>query len=616
MRRRSERWLLLALWLALALTTPTARAQETDALRLRALDAGDFPQVTLWFDAFSDDGFLTQAQVADVLAIEDMQPRPVDDLQLLKPGVRLVVAINLGPQLALRDAEGVSRLDKVFSALDTWAAQQPANSPDLWSLVGPGGPLALHQPPADWREALAAYQPDARNAQPDLRAFSFAVDAALDAPPDPLMKTVLLLITPHLEGEALATLENQQQRALDAGLPVLIWWVDSEAYLSHSGTLALQNLAAASGGRFSAFDEETAFLPPEDFLESSRYVWQATYGSALTTSGEHSFGLALTLPDGRQLVSDTRSLLLDIAPPNPIFVTPPTQIVRQVPPEAEYDLAALEPKAQPLEILVEFPDGHPRGLVRSTLYVDDQIAAENFGPPFERFTWDLSQYTSSGQHTLRVEVVDELGLSQLTVPWTVTVTVVQPPRGLLGTITRHRTTIIWGALGGAMLLAAILLIGSNRRQQRRTMPAAAPAPTEPIARPRRTTPRFRARRSAPSAGAFLRHYSGDGSGASQRIIPLEGQEITFGTDPVKAQVVLDDPSVSALHARIVRAEDGYRLYDLDSVAGVWLNYAPVPPAGIRLRAGDVIHFGRVGYRFALEREFTPPQPTVQGGNDD
>ncbi len=614
MRRRPD-WVGLILLLALlALGGTAAQAQETDFLRLRAVDAAEFPQVTLWFDAFANERFITQARPADVLAIEDMQPRPVEDLELLQPGVRLVVAVNLGPQLALRDEEGVSRLEKVFAVLDDWAAAQPADSTDLWSLIGPGGALALHQPPSDWREALAAYQPDARNTEPDLRALSFALDAALDAPPDPLMKTVVLLISPHLEGEALTLLENQQQRALEANIPVLVWWVDSEAYAEHSGTLALQTLAAASGGQFTAFDEATAFTPPEAFLDSWRYVWRLTYRSALTSAGEHSFGVALTLPDGRQLVSDTRPLLLEIAPPNPILVTPPTQIVRQIPPETAYEVEALEPKTQELEILIEFPDGHPRNLVRTTLYVDDQIVAENFSPPFDRFSWDLRPYTTSGQHVLRVEAVDELGLSQVTVPWTVTVTVVQPPRGVLGTLTRYRTEITWGAIGGAGLLAALLLLGSLRRRGRKPTPepaAAPPLPTASSAAEKRT--RWRTRRGASPSGVYLQPY---GEGAGSRPIPLDGAEVTFGSDPVKARVILDDPSISALHARIVRETEGYRLLDADSLAGVWLNFAPVPPGGVLLRAGDVVHFGRLGYRFWLGKISSPPRPQILQEQED
>ena len=38
-------------------------------------------------------------------------------------------------------------------------------------------------------------------------------------------------------------------------------------------------------------------------------------------------------------------------------------------------------------------------------------------------------------------------------------------------------------------------------------------------------------------------------------IPLE-KEMTFGTDPVQAMRVLDDPSIAPLHARIKQLEDG------------------------------------------------------------
>ncbi len=569
-----------------------AQAQGTDFVRLRALDATSFPQITLWFDAFVAGQFWQQVTAEDLLAIEDLQPQPIDSLELLKPGVRLVVAVNLGPQLALRDEEGISRLEKVFAVLDDWAARQPAESADLWSLVSPNGAIVAHEPPATWREALAAYQPDPRNAQPDLRALAFALDTALDTPPDPLMQTVILLITPHLEGEALRQLENQQQRALDGDIPLLIWWVDSAAYEQHSGTLALQTLAASTNGRFATFDEATIFAPEEAFLEDRRYVWQVTYRSALQTGGEHGFSLALTLPDGRQLVSNTRNLLLEVQPPNPILITPPAQILRQVPPGAEFSLAALQPTEQALEILVEFPDGHPRSLVRTTLYVDDQIVDENFDPPFEQFTWDLSTYQTSGQHIVRVEVVDELGLSQLTAPWAVTVTVIQPPAGVLGWLTRHRVAFTWGAVGGAGLLAALILAVSWRnttQRRQKGQSAALPQPTRPLKRPFGS----RVRRSAPPSTAMLRPYHGSG-----RSIPLIGTEITLGADPVKAQIVLDDPSIAPLHARIVREADGlYRLYDADSVAGVWLNYAPVPTVGATLQAGDVIHFGALAYRF-------------------
>ena len=77
-------------------------------------------------------------------------------------------------------------------------------------------------------------------------------------------------------------------------------------------------------------------------------------------------------------------------------------------------------------------------------------------------------------------------------------------------------------------------------------------------------------------------------------IPLAEKDMTFGTDPVQSMRVLDDPSISPLHARIKQTEDGsFIIYDHGSVAGTWVNYEPVTREGRRLAHGDRIHFGQL-----------------------
>jgi len=73
-----------------------------------------------------------------------------------------------------------------------------------------------------------------------------------------------------------------------------------------------------------------------------------------------------------------------------------------------------------------------------------------------------------------------------------------------------------------------------------------------------------------------------------------------------AGIVLDDPSVSGMHARMIRlAGGGYLLRDQGSVAGTWINFRPVPNDGAQLDHEDLIHLGRVGLRFRLA---SPPPP--------
>ena len=83
--------------------------------------------------------------------------------------------------------------------------------------------------------------------------------------------------------------------------------------------------------------------------------------------------------------------------------------------------------------------------------------------------------------------------------------------------------------------------------------------------------------------------------ASQRCTNPSGEkDMTFGTDPVQSKRVLDDPSISPLHARIKRTEDGsFIIYDHGSIAGTWVNFEPITREGRRLAHGDRIHFGQL-----------------------
>ena len=84
------------------------------------------------------------------------------------------------------------------------------------------------------------------------------------------------------------------------------------------------------------------------------------------------------------------------------------------------------------------------------------------------------------------------------------------------------------------------------------------------------------------------------------LISLIGMDLVLGRDASISAAHLDDPSVNALHARLIRLASGdYLLRDQGSVAGTWVNYQQVPERGKILRQGDVIHLGRVEYQFQL-----------------
>ena len=96
-----------------------------------------------------------------------------------------------------------------------------------------------------------------------------------------------------------------------------------------------------------------------------------------------------------------------------------------------------------------------------------------------------------------------------------------------------------------------------------------------------------------------------------KIIPMTLTEIVFGSDPDSADILVDDPAVEAIHARLWCNDRGeFYIADIDSVAGTWLNYSPVSPDGERLRHGDLLHIARNGFRFTESKTGNGHQPRV------
>ena len=115
----------------------------------------------------------------------------------------------------------------------------------------------------------------------------------------------------------------------------------------------------------------------------------------------------------------------------------------------------------------------------------------------------------------------------------------------------------------------------------------------------------------PDAPAYLVRLKSNGEPMTGNPIPLIEKDNSFGNDPVQAEIILDDPSISPLHARVQRTETNeFILMDNGSTAGTWLNYELVPREGIVLSHGDVVHFGQLMYRFTLKKPLADTEPKI------
>lgn len=628
MRRLLRLLLLLSL---LAWTQAFVHAQTAAYAEIARIDAADFPQVSALVDVYNADGaFISGLKPGVFTVYEDGQVRPADSLREIEVPVQVVVAVNPGPPLAIRDSNGVARYERVVEALRLWAQAQPGESLDDLSLVSLSGSLINHSNITDWFVSLNSFKPDFRNSTANLQTLAIALDTVNAPTPQPGMKRAVLFITPRMDNPDIAdTVAPLIQRAVDSKVRVFVWFIDAEEFHTSPSAEAFQLLARQTGGGFFAFSRAETFPDPASYFAPLRAIYEVKYTSALTTPGEHALGLSVKAQDTEITASD-RTFSIDVQPPNPIFVSPPLQITRQPPADDPYNAEALEPSQQPLEIIVEFPDGHPRDIVRTTLYVDGQVAAENTEEPFTAFTWDYSAITESGQHQIVVEAEDALGLKKSSIATPVTFTVILPPGGLEAFTARYRSELVTGSIvfAGLALLGILLrsrvrnIPESRRRKARRAKedPLTQPvvALTEPpvsATKKAKTQPRFGWMGARPGrippAPAYLVRLADGGEPASGAPIPLTEKETTFGTDPVQSIYVLDDPSIAPLHARLKQGADGtYTLLDQGSVAGTWVNFEAVTREGMRLKHGDRIHFGRLSYRFDLGQPPAESEPRV------
>ena len=602
------------------------RAQSVATTELTLVDAQGFPTVTALLEVFDEQGQpITGLGPEDVTVLEDNQPYPVSELVESTPPAQIVVAINPGPALAVRDGLGMERIRHVREVLTGWAGARPTDNPDDLSLVSIAGPIITHAKPDAWAISLNAFQPDFRSTTPNVQLLSIALNTVNEGTPLPGMKRAILIITPHMDDANIDLLLNDVgEQALASKVRIFVWFVDSDLYFNTASATAFKALALQTGGDYFAFSGPEILPDPETYFSPLRHLYSLNYNSTLTTSGEHSLAAEVQTAAGA-ITSESLTFSLEVQPPNPILVMPPAQIVRQAPQDDPFNTKLLLPEEQDLEIIVEFPDNHPRPLARTTLYVDGKPVAQNESEPFDAFLWNLSGYTDSAEHTLVVEAVDILGMSKASMGAEVMVTVVHPPSGIQAFLTRYRLYIATGAIavaGGILLI--VLLSGRLRIRSRRERRADRKRYTDPVTQPvniQQAEPPSKKKQAARTswtrgervqdAPAYLTRLRIDGEPMTGNPIPVAEQEITFGTDPVQATHVLDHPSIAALHARLKRTEGGdFLLLDNHSVAGTWVNYDPIPKGGRALKHGDVVHFGQLMYRFSLKNPPADAEPKI------
>jgi len=618
---------------------PTA-AQTASTATLTPPDISAFPHLTAFLDVHDPTGaFVHNLTPQDVNLQENGVQVPDSELQEQKPGVQFVIAITPGAPFAIRDALGVSRYEYLLQGIlaGTWD-DQPSGVDDL-SLLTLGGPQLIHTADtAELRSALEDYQPNDPNAIPSLEVLASALDVAADPTPRPGMERAVLFITPPQLTDVSVGLQSIAASATQQNIRIYVWLVSPQEYFDLPEAGQLRTLAEQTRATFFAFSHDEPVPDLETLLEPLRYVYRLAYDSHIATAGPQQVAAQVTIGT-EQVITPVQTFELNLKPPAPSLIDPPAQITRTFPaqptPAASGNEAELTPTEQLLQVQVIFPDGYDRPLARTTLFVDGAFAAENTSQPFDQFAWDLRPYTQDGVHTLRVEVADSLGLTGESTEVSVQISVPRPTQGVIVAFSRQRLLVAGLiVLLSASVLALVLILGGRirpklapgqvrplagssektrpvgyrERMRQRSDPVTQPVkiavepPTKAKPRPvawKDRLPWLQRKEMPPTAIAFLAPLMGSDGATLPTPLLVTAEDVTLGRDPLQSSLVISDPSVEAVHARLHHEGETFLITDAGSVAGTWVNYVLVPPQGMRLEHADIVHIGRVGFRFKL-----------------
>lgn len=634
MRNRTRGLMLLLILILLIPISAFAQDEQGASASLSPPNTEAYPLIEAYLKIQdSVGGFIHGIQAGDVRVLEnDVLISPTTFTQL-STGVQFVTALNPGRSFALRNSHGISRYDFLTEALSDWTRRRSGSTIDDLTLLVSDGPQVSHVAnPNDWLSVLDKVDTEtARDQEPNLDILSRAIDLASDTTPRPGMGRAVLFVTPPMEGAFNLPLEDLISRANQHDVRINVWMVSSEGAYTPQAAEGLVSLAERTGGEFYAYTGENPIPDPESYLEPLRYAYRLEYISQIRESGEHQLAVEVQTPFGN-ITSPTQNFEISVQPPDPAFVLPPLEIVREPPinvGRARSDDTPIQdyvPTEQEIQVLVSFPDERTRPLVRTTLYVDGEVVDENNAPPFERLNWDLQNYTSSDSHLLRVETEDVLGMVGSSMETLVHVSVIIPEQSPWLWI-YDNVPILSGMavlLAGAVLFLVLVLggrlqprvLGRLRRARRKIDPVTEPVTVAEESAPRRL-PQWvnrlhwpqRSGETKPQAYLSRILESDDISPATP--IPLTLDETILGSDPDQSTFVLNDPSVEDIHARLIRkAEGSFRLADEGSIAGTWINYTPVSQEGTKLEHGDLVHIGRVGFRFTLRKPTRVRKPVI------
>lgn len=599
---RGEFWgdLLVTLLLMICLLPVHGiQAQDTlAAIQITSVDNSNFPEIVLDYKGLN----LSEAlptDPADVEIIEDGQTITPTSLEEHYQGVHFAVALNPDSSLTIRGGDSQPYNLAMIEALKTVGPEPENARNNRYSFFSnPEVSLVETQEYAAWVANFADFETIPQDESASLSSLELAVSALEHSGLN--LDTVLVYITPYLDFRVLPEFYSLLDRVGQLGVEIKVWIVMSPRVVGSSYETELQTAIQKRGGTLTHLTGTEVVPDPRNYMEGKGRTFTAHYQSKVRTSGEYELLVRANFEQSPTLQSAPVTLSLDIQPTELSFINPPASL------EILYNNdASFQPALLPLEVLIEFPDGYPRSILNSTLFVNGEQVATNAQPPYGSFVLDLAAYVGETELKLEVRLQDEFGLQGRTPVQTIALDVLKPESSLKGTW--YTRPWLWL---GLLALAGVVAFLVFRKPFPKRKPTEEHDKDEPKAE--------KIAEKAPLTSPVLEKTFGNLTGldpdqtpSAQKPHLLAKEIILIGRDPSLANLVLDNPSIEPLHAEIHFFADGrIRLTDFNSTSGTYVNFKPVGTHGTSLQHADLIHFGSLLFRFnsATRTQSTPPKP--------
>lgn len=579
---------LLVILLLLVFLLPTLPIQAQDnqpAIQITSIDNSNFPEIVLEYKGLhlSED---LPTDPADVEIIEDGQSITPSLLEEQYQGMHFAVAINPDSSLSIRGGDSKPYNLAIIGALKTIGPEPENARNNRYSFFSnPEISLVETDDYTAWAALFSDFETIPQEISASLSSLELAVSALEHS--SLTMDTVLVYVTPYLDYRILPEFSALIEQAGQLGVKTQVWMVMSPRVLASSYTTEMQTALQNIGGTFTPLTGSEIVPDPRAYMEGKGRTFTAYYQSQIRTSGEYELQVRANFDQSPTLQSSPAILSLDVRPTRLSFINPLDTL------EILYNNdKSFQPALLPLEVLIEFPDGYPRSILNSTLFVNGERITTNTLPPYGSFVLDLAGYVEETELELEVRLQDEFGLQGRTPVQTIVLDILKPENGLQ----KSWFTSPWLWFGLLALAGAIaFLVFRKPFPKRKTTEEGEkgdPKPEKVAEKAPLSTP------LPEKIFGNLTRLDPDQTPSAEKPHLLTKEITLIGRDPMLANLILENPSIEPLHAEIHFFPDGrIRLTDFNSTSGTYVNFKPVGAHGTSLQHADLVHLGTLLFRF-------------------